>query len=168
MSGSSTPPTQDHDPEYDRNNDNIPQDITYGLLWRAGSAEAAGILRGCGDVASSTDEAAVKDVTDPRGCGEDERWKLEEKLEGECGDMEDDEVPTITEPAEFHRKLIRGEWTSCATDEVFPYNFGMACGNWGGIVRTIKRSRSTCFGTLSNTLVIVSAPKKWKQTFARI
>ena len=44
----------------------------------------------------------------------------------------DDEVPTITEPAEFHRKLIRGEWTSCATDEVFPFIFGMACGKWGG------------------------------------
>ena len=117
---------------YDRNIGNIPLDIRYGLLWRAGAEEAAGIRRGCGGVASSTDEAAVKDVTDPRGCGEDERWKLEEKLEGECGDMEDDEVPTITEPAEFHRKLIRGRWTSCATDEVFPFNFGMACGNWGG------------------------------------
>ena len=89
---------------YDRNIGNIPLDIRYGLLWRAGAEEAAGIRRGCGGVASSTDEAAVKDVTDPRGCGEDERWKLEEKLEGECGDMEDDEVPTITEPAEFHRK----------------------------------------------------------------
>ena len=168
MSGPSTPPTQDHDPEYDRNIDNIPQDIKHDLLWRAGSAAAAGILRGCGDVASSTDEAAVKDVTDPRGCGEDERWKPEEELEGVCGDMSDDEVPIITKPAEFHRKLIRGEWTSCDTNEVFPYNFGIACGNWGGIIRTIKRSRSTCFGTLSNTLVIVSAPKKWKQTFARI
>ena len=153
---------------YDRNIGNIPLDIRYNLLWRAGAEEEDRRRRGCGGVASSTDEAAVKDVTDPRGGGEDERWKLEEKLEGECGDMEDDEVPTITEPAEFHRKLIRGEWTSCATDEVFPYNFGVACGNWGGIVRTIKRSRSTCFGTLSNTLVIVSAPKKWKQTFARI
>ena len=117
---------------YDRNIGNIPLDIRYGLLWRAGAEEAAGRRRGCGGVASSTDEAAVKDVTDPRGCGEDERWKLEEKLEGECGDMEDDEVPTITEPAEFHRKLIRGEWTSCATDDVFPFNFGIACGNWGG------------------------------------
>ena len=78
------------------------------------------------------DEAAVKDVTDPRGCGEDERWKPEEELEGVCGDMSDDEVPIITKPAEFHRKLIRGEWTSCDTNEVFPYNFGIACGNWGG------------------------------------
>ena len=126
MSGSSTPPTQDHDPEYDRNIDNIDR-----LLWRARSAAAADILRSSGDVASSTDEAAVKDVTDPRGCGEDERWKPEEELEGVCGDMSDDEVPIITKPAEFHRKLIRGEWTSCDTNEVFPYNFGIACGNWG-------------------------------------
>ena len=117
---------------YDRNIGNIPLDIRYGLLWRAGAEEEDRRRRGCGGVASSTDEAAVKDVTDPRGGGEDERWKLEEKLEGECGDMEDDEVPTITEPAEFHRKLIRGEWTSCDTNEVFPYNFGIACGNWGG------------------------------------
>ena len=99
MSGPSTPTTQDHDPDYDRNIDNIPQDIKHDLLWRAGSAAAACILRGCGDVASSTDEAAVKDVTDPRGCGEDERWKPEEELEGVCGDMSDDEVPIITKPA---------------------------------------------------------------------
>ena len=90
------------------------------------------ILRGCGDVASSTYEAAVKDVTDPRGCGEDERWKLEEKLEGECGDMEDDEVPTITEPAEFHKKIIRGAWNSCATDEVLPFQFRYCLRKLGG------------------------------------
>ena len=163
MSGPSTPPTQDHDPGYDRNIDNIPQDIQQHLLWRAEME----ILRGCGDVASSTYEAAVKDETDPRDCGEDERLKPEEELEEVYGDMSDDDVPIIQKPAEFHRKLIRGEWTSCDTNEVFPYNFGIACGNWGGMIRTIKRSRSTCFGTLSNTLVIVSAPKKWKQTFAR-
>ena len=128
MNGPSTPQTQDHDPGYDRNIDNIPQDIKHELLWRPEME----ILPGCGDVASSTYEAAVKDVTDPRGCGEDERWKHEEKLDGEYGDMSDDEVPTITEPAEFHKKIIRGAWNSCATDEVFPFNFGIACGNWGG------------------------------------
>ena len=100
MNGPSTPQTQDHDPGYDRNIDNIPQDIKHELLWRPEME----ILPGCGDVASSTNEAAVKDVTDPRGCGEDERWKHEEKLDGEYGDMSDDEVPTITEPAEFHKK----------------------------------------------------------------
>ena len=94
-------------------------------------------------------------------------WEPEEELEGGDGDMSDDEIPMITRPAEFHRKLIRGEWTSCDTDEVFPYNIGIACGNWGVVIRKIERSRSTCFGTFTNTLVIISAPKKWKQTFAR-
>ena len=103
------------------------------------------ILPGCGDVASSTYEAAEKDVTDPRGCGEDERWKPEEELEGVCGDMSDDEVPIITKPAEFHRKLIRGEWTSCDTNEVFPYNFGIACGIWGGIYKNDQAKQEHMF-----------------------